>query len=108
MPYRSGTWGLEAKERSKRRLDYFHARNQRRYELNKDEEKAKVAKYYEQHREEILKKMAFAYSTTDVQTRCKLRYQQKKDKLKAYSRNYYKLHRAEILEKKRADTNSKK
>jgi hypothetical protein len=62
MPYQSGSWGPEAQERSKRRLDYFHAHNQQRYQLNKDKENEKAAIYYKLHREEILEKKAVAYS----------------------------------------------
>ncbi len=103
MPYKSGTWGPEAQERSKRRLDYFHAHNQSRYELNKDEEKEKAAIYYELNREKILENKTNSYSKTDAQ----LRYQLKKDEIKAKSAIYYKLHREEILRKK-AQAYSKK
>jgi len=81
--------------------------------LNKDEELAKAAIYYKLHREEILKKMAIAYSKkdaaskTNIQSRNKLKYQLDKDEIKAKCATYYKLHREEIL-KKKALANSKK
>jgi len=62
MPYHSGSWGPEAQERSKRRLEYFNTRNQQRYQLSQNELKEKSAVYYELHREEILKKKAISYS----------------------------------------------
>ena len=66
MPYHSGTWGPEAQERSKRRLEYFHAYNHRKYQLHQNEILAKCEIYYELHREEILEKRAIAYSKTTL------------------------------------------
>jgi len=31
MPYKTGSWGIQAKERSKRRLEYFRNRPKRKY-----------------------------------------------------------------------------
>jgi hypothetical protein len=96
MPYRSGAWGPEAQERSKRRLEYFHAYDQRKYILHKDEILARCADYYRLHRKEILAREKLAYSKTYNQSR----YQLHKDEIKAKCATYYKLHREEILKKK--------
>ena len=65
MPYKSGTWGPEAQERSKTRIGYFRAYNNRRYEFNGEEIRKKAAEYYDQNRKDILAKKAKEYELND-------------------------------------------
>ena len=46
MPYNSGTWGPEAQERSKTRLEYFREYNRRKYLARTEEFKQRSKEQY--------------------------------------------------------------
>jgi len=92
MPYRSGSWGPEAKDRSKRRIEYFKtfhqknyvqnrekilAKDKAKYKLNSEEKKARALAYYYSRREDIL---------TNLKRKRELRLDQERAKVKEYTR----------------------
>ena len=95
MPYASGSWGLEAKERSRRRLSYFqlyYLRNReiilRAYADNvdgkKDRVKESAKEYHTAHAEEI-----------------KLRRKQNSERINKSNQRYYIIKRKDSSTAKR-------
>lgn len=65
MPYSDGSWGEQAKLRSKRRREYF-----REY---KREHPQNLSSYYQQHHEEINERQKSVPLSIDEKTQRKLR-----------------------------------
>jgi hypothetical protein len=109
MPYKSGTWGPDAKERSQRRLEYFHQYNQKRYEYDKEKILAGNMKYYRSHQEEILEKMKQQYEQNKEGYKARIIAYQKKhqEESKENMKRYYERHKEKIL-KARATAYQKK
>ena len=99
MPYASGAWGPDAKERSKRRLLYFHLYSKGKYLNNREKIlkayadningiKERQKAHYEENSEEIIRKNSEYYFSH-------------LEKEKKHRQEYYAKHRDEIRKRQR-------
>lgn len=91
MPFKTGSWGEQAKARSKRRLDYFKEYSKRRqYKQGKTPKRRKKRTYKDRN------EYARNY------------YLKNREKKRKYYRNYYREHRDKILQRQYHRFNSPK